>query len=215
MTASLIAIAHIGGGLAGALVLGSLLNRIESWNYARNRKQILEEAATKLGVAADELDRGELRPELLQFFAERFSSDLPDNRISDCLGVIRTFWVLLGYLLQIAVLSGVSWYVCATNPKGAVHAWWIVAIALFFGIVSIVLALVCKLLTGRYPAQASQARKGVGQLRQNLHVAAQARARREEDERRARRIGIDGRQSEDEARDRGRGPTNNHPGRLL
>src|SRR5262245_54499574 len=93
MTASLNAIAHIGGSLAAALVLAFLFNRAESWNYARNRKHIFEEASAKLGVHVEELDSGELRPELLQFFTERFSGEVRGNRISDFLGAIRTSWV--------------------------------------------------------------------------------------------------------------------------
>jgi hypothetical protein len=196
MTASLIAIAHIGGSLAGALVLGSFLDQIETWNYARNRKQIFEEAATKLGVVAEDLDREELRPELLQFLAERFSGESPANRISDCLGAVRTFWASLGFLLQLVALAGIAWYTCMNNLKGAVHAWWIVAIALFFGIANIILSLMCKRLTGRYPGQAGQGRKRLAQIRQNLCVAARVRSRHEEDESQSREVERE-RQSED------------------
>ena len=197
MTGSLIAVAHIGGSLAAVLALGAFLNRIESRSYRRNREQIFEEASAKLGVAADDLDTGELRPELLQFFAERFSSELPGNRTSDLLGVIRTVWVLLGFLLQGVVLSGITWYVCMNNGKGAVQAWWLVAISLVFGIAGIILSFVCKHLTGRFPGQAGQARKGVAQLRESLQLAAWNRVRHEHDECRAQ-IERDERQSNGE-----------------
>jgi len=205
MTASLIAIAHIAGSMAAVVVLGSFLNRIESWSHAINREQIFEEASTRLGISANELETGELKPELLQFFAERFSGESPGNRISDALGAVRTFWVLLGFLLQAVVLAAVAWYACSNSLKGAVHAWWIVAISLVFGIANFILARVCKLLTGRFPGQAGQARKGVAQLRESLEVAAQARARRDENARAAPQPQHDDRQSEDSRSDIGNG----------
>jgi hypothetical protein len=78
--------------------------------------------------------------------------------------VIRTVWGWLGLLLQIAVLLGVIWYTFTESAETAVYAWFIVAISLFFWTASVVFSLVCRLLTGRYPGEAKQARKSVAEF---------------------------------------------------
>jgi len=92
----------------------------------------------------DDLNNEELAPKLLQLSSERFSSDLLRNRISDLCGVVRTVWDWLSSLLQIAVLLGVVWYTITESLDTAVYAWFIVAIALFFWIASVVFSLVCR-----------------------------------------------------------------------
>jgi hypothetical protein len=47
------------------------------------------------------------------------------------------------------------------DPSVAVHAWWVVAIAVFFWITSLAFSFTCKLLTGRYPGQARHARNAL------------------------------------------------------
>jgi len=90
---------------------------------------------------------------------ERFSSELLRNRLSDLCGLILTMWGWLSLLLQAAVLIGVVWYTFTDGTNTAVAAWFIVAIVLFFWITSVMFSLVCRVLTGRYPGQAKQARK--------------------------------------------------------
>lgn len=163
----LIAIAHIVGSILAVLVLGFFIMLIASWETDRNRKQALEETSIRLGVAVEDLDNEELTPKILQLSSERFSSELLRNRISDLLGVIRTMWGWLGSLLQVAVLLGVVWYTITDSLETAIYAWFIVGISLFFWIASVFFSLVCRLLTGRYPGEASQARKAVAQFLKN------------------------------------------------
>src|SRR5262245_51192251 len=160
----LVAIGHIGGSILAVFVLGIMVMLIASWETERNRKQVLEETAIKLGVTVDDLDSEELAPKLLQLSSDRFSSELLRNRLSDLCGAIRTMWGWLGSLLEVAVLIGVIWYTFTESKETAVYAWFIVAISLFFWIASVVFSLICRLLTGRYPGQAKQARRSLAEF---------------------------------------------------
>jgi len=168
-----IAIGHIVGSILAVLVLGFVTILIAAWEAQRNHKQVLEEASIKLGVAIADLDKEELTPELLQLSSERFSSELLRNRLSDLCGVIRTLWGWLSSLLQVAVLLGVVWYTMTEGLDKAVYAWFIVAISLFFWIASVVFSLVCRLLTGRYPGEAKQARKSVAEFLQHRRTGTE------------------------------------------
>ena len=163
----LIAIGNIVGSILAVLVLGFVTILIASWEAQRNHKQVLDEASIKLGVAVADLDKEELTPKLLQLSSERFSSELLRNRLSDLCGVIRTLWGWLSSLLQAAVLLGVVWYTITEGLDKAVYAWFIVAISLFFWIASVVFSLACRLLTGRYPGEAKQARKSLAEFLEN------------------------------------------------
>jgi hypothetical protein len=155
----IIAIAHIVGSILAVLIIGLIFVFIASWEAERNQKHLLEDVSAKLGVVVDDLNNEELAPRILQFSSERFSSELLKNRLSDLCGVVRTLWGWLGWLLQIASLIGVVWFTITENLDNAVNAWFVVGIMLFFSVASIAFSFVCRLLTGRYPGEAKQARK--------------------------------------------------------
>lgn len=155
----LVAIGHVVGALIALIAFGFGVLAISAWETERNRKAALEEMSLALGLTIDELDNPENQERVLQFAAARFSSELFRNRLSDLGGFIQTVWAWLGNLIQAGVVLGVIWYSVTDTPSNAIHAWWIVAIAIFFWISSIAFALLCKLLTGRFPGQARQARK--------------------------------------------------------
>ncbi len=156
---ALIAIGHIVGALIVLVAFGVGVLMLAGWENERNQKGALEEMSLALGIPVGELDNAEHQAKVVQFAAARFSSELFRNRLSDLCGWVHTGWGWLGTLLQVGVLLGAIWYTLTDDLSNSVHAWWIIPIALFFWISSVSFALICKLLTGRFPGQARQARK--------------------------------------------------------
>jgi len=155
----LISIAHILGSVIALFILGLLGMFIAGWEAGMVQKQAIEEASVSLGVSVEALDKEENAPKVLQLSAEKFSTELFRNRISDFCGLIRTMWGWLGNLIQGLVLLAVVWYTVIDNMENAVYAWFVVGIAITFWVASVVFSIICKLLTGRYPGQAKEARK--------------------------------------------------------
>lgn len=153
--------AHIVGAVLMLCALGLGILKISAWENERNGKQQLEEAAIKLGVAVSDLNADEVNPEMIQYFSERYSGELFKNRFSDFCGLIRMVWDWLGAILQWAFLIGVIWYSITDGIETAVYAWAVLPIALFFWISGVIFALVCRLVTGRYPGQAKMVRKAL------------------------------------------------------
>lgn len=143
---------------------------LADWETERNRRAALTEMAIALGLSVDQLDDAENQERVIQFVAARASSELFRNRLSDLCGLIQTGWNWLGMLLQVGVILGVIWYTISDDLSDAIHAWWIVAIAVFFGIMSTMFSLLCKLLTGRFPGQSRQSRKMLAELLENRHA---------------------------------------------
>jgi|SRR3569623_1093418 len=157
--AALIAIGHIVGALVALLTFGLVVLALAAWETERNRKTVLQEMSLALGLPVDEIDNRENQERVIQFAAARFSSEFLRNRLSDLCGFVQTIWGWFGSVVQVCVILGVIWYSVTGTPSNAVYAWWIVAIAFFFWILSVAFGLLCKLLTGRFPGQARQARK--------------------------------------------------------
>lgn len=163
----LIATTHILGSIIAVVIFGFVLILIAVWETDRNQKRVVEETSIALGVKVEDLEREELAPKILQLSSEKFSSELLRNRLSDFCGLIRTLWGWLGTLTQVVVLLAVVWYTFTDNSENAVYAWFIVGIAVFFWLVSVIFSLMCKLLTGRYPGEAKQARKAAAEWVKN------------------------------------------------
>ena len=154
----LIAIAHILGSIIALFIFGFVVLLIAAWEADRIQKQVAAEASVALGVKVEDLDSEALAPKVLQLSAEKFSTELFRNRISDFCGLIQTIWGWLGNLIQVLVLLAVVWYTI-DSTENAVYAWFVVGIAIVFWLTSVIFSLTCKLLTGRYPGQAKEARK--------------------------------------------------------
>jgi hypothetical protein len=159
----LIATAHIIGAVVAVFVFGFVVLAIAAWEQERNRKAAVQEVSIALGISPDEIDNPEHAERIIRFSSDRFSSELFRNRLSDLFGLVSTAWGWLGTTLQVAVICGVIWY-SLSDSQVAIYAWWVLAIAVFFWVASVLFALLCKLITGRYPGQARQARKMLGQL---------------------------------------------------
>lgn len=162
-----IAIGHILGSILVLIVIGFIMSLIASWETYQYRRQKLQEVSIKLGISMEDLDKEEHSPKLLQLSSELYSSELLRNRISDFCGVIRMLWDWLGFLVTVAVLIGVVWYTVSDSIETAVFAWFIVVIAVFFWITSMIFSLICRLLTGRYPGQAKHVRKSIAAFLKN------------------------------------------------
>jgi hypothetical protein len=151
---ALIAIGHIVGTLIVLSVLGIGVLMLAGWESERNSKAALQETALELGIPVHELDNAEHQAKVIEFAAIRFSPELLRNRLSDLCGWVQTGWGWLGALLQAGVLLAVIWYTVTDDLSNSIHAWWVIAVFFFFWISSVLFALACKLLTGRFPGQA-------------------------------------------------------------
>ncbi len=170
---TLIAIGHITGAFIVLSAFGLGVLMLAEWESERNRKAALQEMSLSLGIPVGELDNTEHQARIIEFAALRFSPELLRNRLSDLCGWVQTGWGWLGALLQAGVLLAVIWYTVTDDLSNSVYAWWIIAVFFFFWVSSVLFALTCKLLTGRFPSQARQARKMLAQVvEQQLTVVA-------------------------------------------
>lgn len=159
----LIAAGHVLGAVSALIAFGLAVLALGAWELERNQKAAAQEASIALGIPSDELNDPAHAAKVIRFAADRCSSELFRNRLSDLCGLIRTVWGWIGTVAQVVVLGAVIWH-SISDPSVAVHAWWIVPIAVFFWITSVAFSYICKLFTGRYPGQARQARKLLAQL---------------------------------------------------
>lgn len=156
---ALIAIGHIIGAVVVLVAFGIGTLILAGWESERNQKMALQEASLALGIPIDDFDNVEHQERIIQFAAERYSSELLRNRLSDLCGWIQTGWGWISNLLQVGILLGVIWYTVTDDLSNGVYAWSIIGVALFFWLFSVIFGYACKLLTGRFPGQARQARK--------------------------------------------------------
>jgi hypothetical protein len=163
----IIAIGHVLGAILAVFAFGAAVLALSAWELKRNQKAAAEEISIALGLRVESLESAENVTKVVRFTAARFSSDLFRNRLSDLCGWVQIGWGWLGTLLQAGVLIGVTWYSFTDSAQNAVHAWWVVGIAIFFWITSAAFGLVCKLVTGRFPGQARQARKQLAEYVRN------------------------------------------------
>jgi len=155
----IVAIGHILGAILASTLLSFLVMLIAEWEIKRLEKNNAQELSIELGVLVEDLEKEELAPRIFQHSSARFSSELLRNRLSDLCGSIRSFWNWLGLGAQLILLAGVIWFTTTDGLHNAIHAWWILAIMLFFWLSNAVFAFACRVLTGRYPGQAKAARK--------------------------------------------------------
>lgn len=156
---ALIAIGHIIGAIVVLVAFGIGTLMLAGWESERNQQTALQEASLALGIPIDDFGNAEHQERIIQFAAERCSSELLRNRLSDLCGWIQTGWGWMSNLLQVGILLGVIWYTLTDDLSNGVYAWSIIGVAIFFWISSIIFGYACKLLTGRFPGQARQARK--------------------------------------------------------
>lgn len=168
----LIAIGHISGAVIGSFILGLIILFIASWELERNGKRANEELALKLGIPVADLEDEEKSkqhaPKIIEINMEKFSDELFKNRISDFLGIIHKASNGLSKILQVLLIIVVCWYTFTDDLGNAVYAWLINAIIILFFVANVVFSLFCKILTGRYPGQAKQAREAFVKYHNNI-----------------------------------------------
>jgi len=160
----LTAIAHIVGAILATGALGVTALLIGMWHRERFNKSTLQEIATRLGIPVDDFNDEKHIAKAVEFMSERFSTDRFSNRLSDLCGWLQSSWSWLGALLQLGLLVGVIWLTVTDSLENAIYAWGVVAEGLFFWVTGALFAFLCRLLTGRYPGQARQVRKGLAEL---------------------------------------------------
>ncbi len=163
----IIAVSHILGALIALFAFESAVLALSAWELKRNKKIAEEEISLALGIPAERLSDVENVSEVFKFNANRFSPDLFRNRLSDMCGWVQLVWGWLARILGVGVFLGVIWYSFTDSAQNAIYVWWVIAIAFFFSITSVVFGFICKLVTGRFPGQARQARKQLAQYINN------------------------------------------------
>lgn len=163
----IIAVAHILGAIIALFAFESAVLALSAWELKRNQKAAAEEISIALGIPVESLGNTENASRVVRFNAERFSSDLFRNRLSDLCGWVQLAWGWLGRIFQVGVFFGAIWYSFTDSVQNAIYVWWVVAIALIFSVTSVVFGFVCKLVTGRFPGQARQARKQLAEYVRN------------------------------------------------
>jgi hypothetical protein len=155
----MIAVLHILGALVSLLAISTPLFFLGFWIDQRNAERGLQDATVDLGRPLSEFDSPEFAPELLRYLGAKYSDDLIKNRLSDFLGSVLTAFNWLLVLIQLVVVGSVAWYSFTENQTYAVYAWFVLLIPVFGLIISLCVSVLCKLVTGRFPGQAKQARK--------------------------------------------------------
>lgn len=155
---TLFAILHILGAVVTTFLLGVGLRLAYTRIQERRTKRELEEAALSLGIPVTALEEPVNFQKLAGYSYSKFNSELFRNRISDFIGLMLKAWSWFGISLQIIVLVLVIYETSTSSLSNAPYAWFIVVIELLFPAVGSVVALLCRVLTGRDPGQARRAR---------------------------------------------------------
>lgn len=151
--------AHITGAVIATLALGIGVFFLDKEKAKINKELALGEISIALGMTRGQLEDPDNNSRVIQFLAERFSSEKFQNRLSDFCLLILLAWRWFGFLMQVGIFVGVIYYTFIDGPTNAINAWWVLAVEFFFWITAVFFAFFCKLLTGRSPGQAMQVRK--------------------------------------------------------
>jgi hypothetical protein len=178
---ALIATGHILGSVILLMLLLSLITMLSKWEIERNQKFARQEMSIELAIPVDELDKAEHQPKIIEFVAHRFSSELLRNRLSDFCGLLQTVWLWIGGIIQTGAFLAIIWYTVADDSSNSAYAWLIVAVTLFFWFVSVIFALTCKLLTGRFPNQAKQTRNMLANIAEEKRIISENHERFRDD----------------------------------
>ena len=166
-----LALAHIAGAVIVVLAFGFGVLALWMWGQERIHKAAREEMSIALGISVDRLDDPENANRIVQFAAELFSSEKFQNRLSDLCWWVLVTWGWLSNLIQGGILIAVIWYSFTDSPSNAIYAWWVLAVAFLFWVISMALVFLCKLFTGRFPGQASLGRKNLAEFLRNSQAA--------------------------------------------
>lgn len=159
----MIAAGHIIGALIASVVLSTLLFFFGVWIDKLRAQRVMEQASLDLAVPLSELSSPSFEQSLIRYLGAKYSDDLLKNRISDLVGFLLSAfnWVVL--LIELAILGFAVWLALAEDQSNAIYAWLVLPVSLIAFCVAMSVHFACKILTGRYPAQARHARKILAQ----------------------------------------------------
>lgn len=112
-----------------------------------------------LSIPVDEIDYEENGAKVLKYFVDWYNPELLRNRLSDLCGSLQTVWKRIGYLLQYGFIIGVAWFTLTDSHTNSVNAWFVLLVAVFVFISSLVFGWICQLLTDRGPGEAQRERE--------------------------------------------------------
>ncbi|MDJ0939291.1 MAG: hypothetical protein QNJ00_05975 [Woeseiaceae bacterium] len=159
-----IAVAHYLGAVFAVIVLLVLSLAFDAWIALKDEKSLTDELSLAVGHPVDNATLDRDFADYAKILGERYSAELFRNRISDLAGIIWQAWNWLGLLLQIGALGLALWLTATSGSEAAVSAWLVPIVTILIWAVAIMFAMLCKLLTGRYPGQAKRARQNLAEL---------------------------------------------------
>jgi len=155
----LIAVGHFVGVVIVWMLVGTCITFIGAKQLQNAIEAQESEFALRLGIPIDEIRDDKWAPKLMKALDERFTDELLTNRISDLCGTIVSISGGLVSLIMVLTFLGVGALTIMEDLSSAVFVWAVIGIQIIWLLAYIVFSYLCKILTGRYPGQAKNARK--------------------------------------------------------
>lgn len=159
----MIAVLHLVGALLSMLILSTALYLVGAWIDRSNAERVLQDASITLARPLAQLETPEFNPEIIRYFAAKYTDDLMQNRLSDFLGLLLAAFNWLVLLVETVVFVAIAWFSFTDNQGNAVYAWIVPAIAVASFAIAMCIIALCKLMTGRFPGEARRARRGLAE----------------------------------------------------
>lgn len=153
-----IAIAHILGSVIALIAMSIGLVSVESWSEKKELKAATEDAALSLGIPLMDLDNIKHTDAIVEHYQCKYTSERFTNRVADSIGVILSIWGWLGVVAKICFLGFIVFIVIGHSLDSAIYAWMNLVIYLVFYISGFVVAVVTKVVLGRYPSEPKRSR---------------------------------------------------------
>lgn len=160
----LIAISHFVGVMVVQSGIAVGLFLLDAWHKQSRVRALERDFSLKLAIPLREINHEKWEQVVLKEMNERFSNELLRNRVSDLFGVLVFIWGWFSAIALFAIYIYIAWVTYSRGLENAIWVWSVVVLGLFATGVTVVLSLICRVLTGRYPSQARQVRKGLFQF---------------------------------------------------
>lgn len=149
----LVAIAHVAGAVLSVLAFGLCVMLQAGWQRERNTKAAAQEASLALDIPVSEFGKPEHQRPIHEYIIHRYSSKRLKDRTAQLVEVAQGALRWCGVTLQVAIVGYVTWRSVTHDPAISIYAWCILAVAVFFWLVSVALDAACKRVIGQYPGQ--------------------------------------------------------------
>ncbi len=117
----LLAIGHFAGVLVAYLLFAVVTAMLGAWNAQRVGKKNVGEAVLSLGLTSAEIDDPKNNAQVERYLAQRSSSELLRNRISDLAGLLLTIFYWICAIGSLLILLGVGYVTVSDELANAVH----------------------------------------------------------------------------------------------